>query len=62
MMTMVDEIFDRGYQSGRAELHAGIDRLIARIGSAFKAIGPGLTALNRLEWTAPWDEQPKPKA
>jgi hypothetical protein len=62
MITMIDEIYDRGYQAGRAELHAGIDRLGARIGNTFKAIGPGLAALNRLEWTAPWNEQPKRKA
>ena len=27
---MVDEIFDRTYQSGRADLHASIDRGFAR--------------------------------
>ena len=27
---MVDEIFDRSYQSGRAELNAGIDRALRR--------------------------------
>ena len=32
MRTMRDEIFDRDYQAGRAELHAGIDRAVATIG------------------------------
>ena len=48
---MMDEIFDRGYQAGRAELHQGIDRLIARIRGA---IGPAMTALRHVEWDAPW--------
>ena len=28
---MIDEWFDRSYQAGRLELHASMDRLIARI-------------------------------
>jgi hypothetical protein len=51
MRTMRDEIFDREYQAGRAEFHAGIDRLIASIG---RSIGDSLNALHRIEWSAPW--------
>lgn len=28
---MRDELFDRGYQDGREDLHAGIDRLVERL-------------------------------
>jgi hypothetical protein len=62
MITMMDEIYDRGYQAGRAELHNGIDRLVAKAGNAFRTIGRGLAELNRLEWAAPWDSTPKSKA
>jgi len=48
---MVDEIFDRTYQAGRAELHAGLDRGFARIGST---MGKSLKVLHRIEWSAPW--------
>lgn len=48
---MVDEIYDRAYQNGRAELHAGIDRLFATIGREF---GKSLKAIHRFEWNAPW--------
>lgn len=55
---MMDEIFDRNYQAGRAELHDGIDRLVRTIGGA---IGPGLAAVYHFEWDAPWNAR-KPKA
>lgn len=48
---MVDEIFDRTYQSGRAEFNAGLDRAFNRIGSS---IGNSLKVLHRIEWSAPW--------
>jgi hypothetical protein len=51
MITMVDEIFDRSYQSGRAELNAGLDRAFSRIGGT---IGKSLKVLHRIEWSAPW--------
>ena len=44
---MVDEMYDRQYQAGRGELHSGLDR-------GFAAIGRGLAALHRFEWSAPW--------
>jgi hypothetical protein len=48
---MIDEIFDRTYQHGRAELNDGLDRLFSGIG---EAIGGGLAAVHRFEWSAPW--------
>jgi hypothetical protein len=53
MVTMMDEIFDRSYQDGRAQLNAGLARLFHRTGTA------ALTAfevLNRIEFQAPWLE------
>jgi hypothetical protein len=48
---MVDEIFDRQYQSGRADLHAGLDRAFAALG---RSIIGGFEALNRIQFAAPW--------
>ena len=48
---MVDEIFDRNYQSGRAGLNAGIDRGLARIG---RSVMRGFEVLNRIQFAAPW--------
>jgi hypothetical protein len=47
---MRDEMFDRDYQRGRAEL-AGLDRL-------FASAGRGLSVLHRIQWSAPWDSKP----
>ena len=59
MITMIDENYDRGYQAGRAELHAGIDRLIAKVRNA---IAPAFIALHHIEWDAPWNFGPKDSA
>ena len=48
---MIDETYDRNYQSGRAELHAGLDNL-------FASIGKGLSTLHRIQWSAPWSPKP----
>ena len=48
---MIDEIFDRQYQSGRAQLNAGIDHLFGSIG---RELGKSLAAVHRFEWNAPW--------
>ena len=48
---MNDEIFDRQYQAGRADLHAGIDRAVAAIG---RELGKSFEVLHRIEWSAPW--------
>ena len=53
---MIDEIYDRTYQAGRAELHAGIDRAFA---SLSRTIGDSLKVLHRIEWSAPWQRQAK---
>jgi len=53
---MVDEIFDRGYQAGRAELNAGLDRAFAAIS---RELGKSLAALHRVEWSAPWTVKSK---
>ena len=58
MITMMDEIYDRGYQAGRAELHDGIDALIRKIR---RAITPALSAIHHFEWDAPWPSQAKPR-
>ena len=58
MITMIDEIYDRGYQAGRAELHDGIDALIRKVGGA---ITPALAAIHRFEWHAPWLKPAKPR-
>ena len=56
---MIDEIYDRGYQAGRAELHDGIDRLARKVGTAFS---PALSAIHHFEWDAPWNVKSGPKA
>ena len=48
---MQDEIFDRTYQAGRAELNAGIDRAVRRLAGT---IGQSLEVLHRIQWSAPW--------
>lgn len=51
---MIDEIFDRTYQAGRADLNAGIERAI---GGAVRAAVSGFHALHRLQWSAPWRKE-----
>ena len=46
MITMMDEIFDRNYQAGRADFNAGLDRGFARLG---KALSASLGALHRVQ-------------
>ncbi len=52
---MIDEIFDRQYQRGRADLNAGLDRAFARIA---REVGRTFTVLHRIEWSAPWAARP----
>ena len=57
---MVDELFDRTYQAGRAELHAGIDRAVQRIGAGIgSTLAKSLAVLHRIEWSAPWASNSK---
>jgi hypothetical protein len=51
---MLDELFDRSYAAGRAELNNGIARVLHRLTST---IGASLKALHRVEWNAPWKRQ-----
>jgi hypothetical protein len=51
MKTMIDEIFDRQYQAGRADLHAGIDRLVDRVGTA---LADTFDSIKRVQFDAPW--------
>ena len=48
---MIDEIFDRQYQAGRADLNAGIDRAVAHVG---RSILTTFEALQRVQFAAPW--------
>lgn len=54
---MIDEIFDRGYQSGRPGLNAGIDRALARLA---KGTGGVFRSVNRIQFAAPWADRRKP--
>ena len=56
MVTMVDEIFDRHYQAGRAQLNAALGDLFGRL---VKEIDNSFKVLNRIEYSAPWTAQPK---
>ena len=51
---MMDEIFDREYQHGRAQLNSGLDRLFSRIG---KATAATFNAVSRIQYDAPWQER-----
>jgi len=51
MTTMIDEIFDRQYQAGRADLHDGIDSLVKRVGGA---ISNTFTRIHRIQFDSPW--------
>ena len=51
MRTMIDEIFDRQYQSGRNDFHDGIDRLVKRVGRGAAAT---FEAIQRVQYDAPW--------
>ena len=53
---MQDEIFDRTYQAGRAELNAGIDRAVASLG---RTLSDSFKVLHRIEWSAPWQREAK---
>lgn len=54
---MRDEMFDRDYQGGRAELNNGIDRLVKAIGGTVLL---AFEALHRAEWSAPWKAKRDP--
>jgi hypothetical protein len=51
MVIMIDEMFDRAYQSGHADFNAGLTQGFARLASA---IGNSFEVLNRIEYSTPW--------
>jgi hypothetical protein len=59
MNTMVDEIYDRAYQSARADLNHGISAFAAKLGAL---VSPALSAVHHFEWDAPWAVKVGPKA
>ena len=48
---MIDEIFDRHYQQGRAELNGALLAALTKLGRALLA---PFAVLNRIEYQAPW--------
>jgi hypothetical protein len=59
MITMVDEIYDRSYQAGRADLNNSLDAIVQRIRDA---LTPAMESLHRIEWDAPWADRSNHKA
>ena len=53
---MIDEIFDRAYRDGRAELNANLTSGISRL---FQSLGNSFKVLHRIEWSAPWQQPAK---
>lgn len=51
---MIDEIFDRTYQQGRASLNAEIAKAIHGLGAAVRN---AFAVLNRIEYQAPWSNR-----
>ena len=54
---MMDQHFDRGYQAGREELHAGIDALLRKLVTNASAV---FNAIHRIQFSAPW-ANPRPR-
>ena len=48
---MMDEMFDRNYQSGRDALNHGIDHGLRAFVAGVRA---SFETLNRIQWDAPW--------
>lgn len=48
---MIDEMFDRTYQHGRAELNSSLAIAVRRIRTA---VFNAFEVLNRIEYDAPW--------
>jgi len=57
MVTMIDELFDRTYQAGRADLNEALSAIFWGLGHT---IGDSLKVLHRIEWSAPWNAPKKP--
>ena len=48
---MRDEMFDRGFQEGREQFNAGIDRVLFAFG---RGLWRGFGRLHELQWQSPW--------
>ena len=48
---MIDEIFDRQYRTGRAELNMTLLDAVRNLG---KSVSDAFKVLNRIEYSAPW--------
>jgi len=59
MITMVDEIFDRNFQAGRAEFNAALLGLGRKLRDT---VAPAFLAIHHFEWDAPWTSGSGPKA
>ena len=51
---MMDELFDRDYQAGRASLNDGLNRALGRLGHA---IDNAFKVLERIEYNSPWTQK-----
>ena len=51
---MMDQLFDRDYQAGRASLNAGFNRALSRLGHA---IDNAFRVLERIEYNSPWTQK-----
>lgn len=56
---MIDEIYDRSYQAGRAELNRTITDFARKLRAVF---APAFSAIYHFEWDAPWSAKAAPKA
>ena len=56
MVIMLDEIFDRQYQSGREALNASLGSGLGRLG---KAVSDAFEVLVNIEYQSPWTAKPK---
>lgn len=48
---MIDEIWDRQYQSGRRELHDGVQHLVERVRCS---VGTTFRTIQAIQFDAPW--------
>lgn len=53
---MIDEMYDRAYQHGRAALNRDLAAASDKVASKF---GETLRTLNRIQWSAPWKKSEK---
>jgi hypothetical protein len=56
MVTMMDEIYDRGYQAARKDLNASMAGIFGRFG---QAVGEAFEVLVKIEYQAPWAAKSK---